>query len=507
MSLRHTLIGGTALALVAPIAQADVSAQDIWNDWKSYWSGFGYQVDATETTGSGTVTVTDLAMIFPLPEDEGQFELTMSQIEFVENGDGTVAVVFPSNIPMMMNMSPDGDVNIQATIDYSTDNFTMMAAGDPSEITYTYAADAMMLGVKDLVVDGEPIGDNILKIQATMKALNGTSIMTPGALRTIAQTMTLGETTYSANFAEPGGSDSFEMAGSIATMAFNGTTAIPAEMDPNDMGAAMADGFAVDGEFSYTGSSTEFSFSENGSVTGGRSGAEAANVGIVMNGDALQYKGGSTGVVFEMAGGDIPLPIMAQFGEIAFNMLIPVSKDETDPSDFAFALTLGDFVTSDMLWSMLDPGSVLPRDPATISLDLSGKAKMLFDLFDPEQMAQVEAGDAMPAELNALTLNNLLVSVAGAKLTGDGDFTFDNTDLESFDGLPKPTGAVNLELVGGNGLMDKLVQMGLLPEEQAMGARMMMGLFARPGAGDDTLNSTLEINEEGHILANGQRIQ
>ncbi|MEM9581020.1 MAG: DUF2125 domain-containing protein, partial [Pseudomonadota bacterium] len=102
---------------------------------------------------------------------------------------------------------------------------------------------------------------------------------------------------------------------------------------------------------------------------------------------------------------------------------------------------------------------------------------------------------------------NLLVSVAGAKLTGDGDFTFDNTDLTSFDGLPKPTGKVNLALDGGNGLMDKLVQMGLLPEEQAMGARMMMGLFARPGEGEDSLTSTLEINEEGHILANGQRIQ
>jgi len=55
--------------------------------------------------------------------------------------------------------------------------------------------------------------------------------------------------------------------------------------------------------------------------------------------------------------------------------------------------------------------------------------------------------------------------------------------------------------------MDKLVQMGLLPQEQAMGARMMMGLFARPGEGPDSLTSTLEINAEGHILANGQRIQ
>ena len=49
--------------------------------------------------------------------------------------------------------------------------------------------------------------------------------------------------------------------------------------------------------------------------------------------------------------------------------------------------------------------------------------------------------------------------------------------------------------------------MGLLPEDQAMGARMMMGLLAVPGEAPDTLNSKIEINEQGHVLANGQRIQ
>lgn len=156
---------------------------------------------------------------------------------------------------------------------------------------------------------------------------------------------------------------------------------------------------------------------------------------------------------------------------------------------------------------MIDPGKALPRDPATIAIDVTGKAKMLFDFFDPEQMVAVESGEAMPAELNALTLNNLLVSIAGAKLSGTGDFTFDNSDLTTFDGMPKPTGGIDLALNGGNGLMDKLVQMGLLPQEQAMAARMMMGLFARPGEGEDSLTSKIEINEEGHILANGQRIQ
>jgi len=48
--------------------------------------------------------------------------------------------------------------------------------------------------------------------------------------------------------------------------------------------------------------------------------------------------------------------------------------------------------------------------------------------------------------------------------------------------------------------------MGVLPQEQAMSARMMMGMFAVP-AGDDAMESTLEVTEEGRVLANGQRIR
>ena len=36
--------------------------------------------------------------------------------------------------------------------------------------------------------------------------------------------------------------------------------------------------------------------------------------------------------------------------------------------------------------------------------------------------------------------------------------------------------------------------------------RMMMGLFAVP-TGEDTLTSVIEVNDQGHVLANGQRLK
>jgi len=181
----------------------------------------------------------------------------------------------------------------------------------------------------------------------------------------------------------------------------------------------------------------------------------------------------------------------------------PVSASE-DQQDFSFLLKMRDFTMSDMIWSMLDPSAVLPRDPATIVLDLSGKAKVLVNYLDP---TVVENMDSPPGELNALKINELLVSAAGTKLSGTGDFTFDNSDLASFDGMPAPTGIANLELSGANGLMDKLIQMGLISDSDAMGARMMMGMLAVPAEGEDSLKSEIEITGDGQILANGQRIK
>ena len=111
--------------------------------------------------------------------------------------------------------------------------------------------------------------------------------------------------------------------------------------------------------------------------------------------------------------------------------------------------------------------------------------------------------DTVPAEVETLDINKLEVSVAGAELTGDGGFTFENNQGP----MPQPQGAVDLTLKGGNGLIDKLVAGGLIGDQEAMGVRMMMGLLAVPGDTPDTLNSKIEINDQGHVLANGQRIQ
>jgi hypothetical protein len=47
---------------------------------------------------------------------------------------------------------------------------------------------------------------------------------------------------------------------------------------------------------------------------------------------------------------------------------------------------------------------------------------------------------------------------------------------------------------------------GLLPEEELMGFRLMLGMFADV-VGDDHLVSQIEITPLGQILLNGQRLR
>ena len=55
--------------------------------------------------------------------------------------------------------------------------------------------------------------------------------------------------------------------------------------------------------------------------------------------------------------------------------------------------------------------------------------------------------------------------------------------------------------------MENLVKLGFVPQEQVLGARMMLGLFARPGDEPDELVSEIAITEDGQVLANGQRLR
>ncbi len=505
MTFRQTLLSSAALLVISgpQTALADVNAQVVWADWKAYLEGFGYEVSSREATSGDTLTVSDLIMSIDLPEGEGAMSMSLGEMTFTNQSGGSVAVGIAESLPIAFKFNTEKDEPVEGVIDYNNTDLSIIVSGDPNNMTYTYSAATLDMIMKSVMVNGTTIPINAINVM--LKDMAGTAQMKTGNLRDVTQTFTAASMSYNVDI-PPIDGNSFKMVGTLNGLSFDGTGAYPmGAADPQDLASMLKAGFAFKGGFAHEGGSTKLNFNEDGKVTEGESSTDSGSLAVTMDADQLHYTGKTKGLRSTMVGGDLPLPIELNSQESAFNVKMPVAPGDS-AQDFEFGLLLGGFTTSEMLWGMIDPTQQLPRDPATLEIDLAGKAKLLLDMFNPKEAAKMEDGSA-PGEIESIDIRTIRLNVAGADLTGNGAFTFDNSDMETIPGMPKPEGAVELKLVGGNGLLDKLVAMGLLPEDQAMGARMMMGLFAVPGEGEDTLNSKIEVNDQGHVLANGQRLR
>lgn len=505
MTSCRRLAGTTALAtfMMAQSALADVTPQQVWDDFKGYLEGYGYTVDGTETTSGDTLTVSDIKMTVPLPEQDGTVLMSIPEMVFAADG-GAVDVSWPEEMPIDLDVTADGE-KVEVGLLYRTVGGDMTVSGDIDDTKWDFAASSLAISLNKLVVDGEEISRENARGEIAMTGVTSNSQMATGDLRNIVQEMTAEQLSYDIAAQEPGNDqNNMLLKGSMSGLTYSGSGALPKEIDPEDPAAIFRAGFDVSGSFAYEAGESQFNFVDRSESMAFQSSSQGGDGRVALNAQSWAYDYSVRGLDVQVAGSDIPFPVSVKAQEFGGGLTMPVSKTE-EPQDAALSVKLSDFEMNDMIWQIFDPGAQLPRDPATISVDLTGKVRMLFDIFDPEQAEMMDNAD-MPAELHELTLNDLMVKAVGVVLTGSGAFTFDNSDLETFGGMPRPQGEVNAELTGGNALIDRLIAMGLLPEEDAMGFRMMMSMFT-VAKGDDVLSSTLEVNEQGHVLANGQRIQ
>ncbi|MEM7076129.1 MAG: hypothetical protein AAGA28_15025 [Pseudomonadota bacterium] len=509
-STPNSTLGATAPALAlamifsAGASWADLTAEDVWADWQGYLSSAGYDVTATQSQSGNTLSVTDITLGMVLPEDEGNMTADLGRLDFEEMGDGTVSVRLPASMPMSLTLDVVDEGEMTVGFEFTNSGFDMRAAGVPADLTYTYSADEIGFALTGIESDGETIDTGTFTVN--MANVVGETLMKIGDLRSSVQKMTSESLVYKVDFTDPELGGTLQWESTIQGLDLIGNGAVPIQSDLTDMAAAISDGFAADATMRFGSGQTKIRFQDSATEFSADTSSEGGTFQAGFGANGLGYTLGTTGLKVFFQGNDVPFPVEAAIGEAALNLLLPISKSE-EMQDFAFGLTLGDFTMSDLIWGIFDPGAQLPRDPATVALDMTGKMRLFLDLLNADDMAAIEATGAAPGEVDSVTLNDLRISLAGAELTGQGAFTFDNSDTETYDGLPKPEGAVDLTLTGGNGLLDKLIAMQLLPEEQAMGVRMMMGLFAVPGEGADTLNSKIEVTPDGQLLANGQRLR
>lgn len=488
--------GVLSASLLTSTAASALTADQVWASLQTRITGFGMTVTASTQAKSGS-TLAVKGLTIGAVTKGGTVGVKVDELDFVEGSDGSVTITPSASIPVTFSSAPDQKPKTEATATITQAGAKTIVTGQEGDLTYTGSADTAQVAVHGIKSDDKNVD---LRLIAALAGLKSTYHVTGTSPQQADSTSSVDSVKLSIDATNPDGPGTFHAEASVAALVGNGKMMMVPGMDLKNMSAALAAGYAVDSTLSYGATTFAFKFDQapkssasSGSLTGGK-------VNVSMDKTHLQYGGGSTGLDMTVESSDSPIPsITLKMAESAFNFLLPVGKTDA-PQDFALLTKLDGVSVNDEVWAMMDPKGVLPHDPATVILDLAGKGKWAFDFLDPAQAAKPPA---IPGELDALTLNQLEVKLVGADLTGTGAVTFDN----NAGGMPKPTGAVDLTLTGGNGLIDKVTKMGLVPQDQAMGARMMLGMFAKPGEGADTMTSKIEFKADGSILANGQRIQ
>ena len=499
-----TLLAAALVPFLVTPALADLTAEDVWENWKASAGLYGDATVTGEETRSGdTLTISNFAV--SLSDTGSRILVEIPLIEFEELGDGSVSIRMSSSYPMEFSFDDPETGSVLGRLRVEHDGLSMQASGDPGAIRQTYQAPQISVAMDELTVDGE-------QVEATgaftIRTVAGSSLTGSGAPQQLESTFSAEALVAQFDLSEPDEDDlliNFAMTMENLRSDSSGTMSPFSSGDTLD--EMLAAGLATEGTFSHgatryslSGGDTEQNFRIDGTVATG-------SLDVSIGPGGLSYGGSNSDITFVMSGSDIPFPSLSfELRESSGRLTMPLVRSD-EPQDFVMQTSLDGLRIDDAIWSLFDPGALLSREPARIVIDIAGKGNWLIDITDPEQAASAETSGEVPGELHALELNELNVEIAGLQLLGEGGFTFDNADTVTFDGMPRPEGRIGFTLLGANAFIDSLVTLGLVPEDQAMGARMMLGMFARPGDGPDSLISTIEVQPDGSVLANGQRIR
>ena len=502
--MTRTLFCSTALALVftATGVSADVTPEEVWESWQALSTAAGQELTVGGTARNGdTLDVTDLVMTHT-DDLGGSFSMSLDKMSFKDNGDGTVGVTMSDSYPLTLAFPADSDGPSTLKLTVTQPGILITAGGTATETKYDFTAPLLSVKLDE-------VKDETGKVLPTEAEFVLTEISSSYLVARNGD-----QTALDSSFAAKGlvlnlSGDNTEGGGSgVVTLSMTDVNSktkgnfLGVEVMAN-MATALNSGFTTESSFNFGTFGLSADITEARGPTKIAGAASGGGLVLAIDKTRVSYGTSFKDLGLTVSGIDIPFPEVAvTLKEFGFNILMPVSKSET-PQDFAYLTKLVDLTVSEDVWGLVDPGAVLSREPATLILDVKGQGMWKHDIMDPAvDLEQLEA----PGELTSLDLTQALVKAAGTEVGAVGALTFDNANLESFDGVPAPTGTINIDIKGVSALIDNLIKLGIITDDDAMGARMMLGMFTRPGTAPDQVTSAIEF-KDGGIFANGQQIQ
>lgn len=497
--MQRLLPSVSAFALLASTpALAQVSAADLWAEWQATSAAMGQEMTAEVTqTADGLI----LDNFTTTTEADGTTTTgRLDRVTMTEMPDGSLSVALSNPYVATITFPEDiGGPNVTIEILMTHEGLDIAVAGTPEARSYSYTADAIFVTEGMISNDrGEPVPTIDMEIVArdlsTTYLVAGTeatgqSFESSGGTATVAGRIDV--------LPPPGEQGrlkaSFALGG--LTSEASGTVVALAAMQQSAEG--LPEGFDVAGTTAYDWSRFEMSFEDPTQAFNVYYANGGGTAGVALSNAELRYDISATGMETRVSGTELPARIEVSAAASELSLTIPLAAAPT-PSTAAMRLSYRDLAVSDEVWGLMDPSGSLPRHPLTVVFDATAQVQLMVDLLSEGAMEM----QSPPGELRALTVSELEVTFGDTSLTGSADVTFAPGQL-----VPQPVGRANLSLAGGNALLDQLQGAGVVNPEQAGMARGVAGMFSRPGAAPDTIETTIEFLEGGSITANGVPLQ
>lgn len=498
-------------------AFAQVTPDQIWERFASTYTNMGYEVTVgAEDNAGSTLTLTDVVL---KSSDEGfDASITFPEITLQETGDEKVRMTIAEETTAHITGEvPDAEPFEMTMLMTAPGNETVVS-GTPEDMLFEFSDQdiTMTLELSGL----EPTGDGA-PVSLALSGMSGEYRMKQAEGMEYIYDMQVAKADMAIDgiFTDTEDDAKVNLSGQVQVndSIFTGTYFMPEDMpeDPARLDLALDAGLRGNGDFqagAMTGSGDFETTESDGSTNSGTFAlnSEESSLGYSLSEEGISYNTSSRGSEVTITPQNMPFAVSYAIENSAAELAVPVSQSE-DTQPFKLMFEMSGLTLADDVWNLFDPQQQLPRDPANLKIDLSGDAVLSKNLFDPSLAEEVDEGideemtesasPPMPFLPKSLKIDEILLQAVGADAKASGDLTFSEN-------VEQPVGVITGEFTGVNALLEKLVAMGLVPQDQLMGARMMLGMIAKPVEGEtDKLQSEIEFKEGGSIFANGQQLK
>ena len=492
------------LVFIPLLANAELSTRDAWDNLKKLLETGGYQVIGQEISVGSDLSIKNVQISFEV-DAQTDINFDISSVDLTKNKDGFIYIRLPEEIYVQYLNEDEFGYKTEASILVRARELDFKVSGKLSQVLYQLTASSAGFALVELLENGVPSPDFSAEMEFVLADVNSTIRVTGISTIEITSLLSASGASIKGGLSVLSVPLELNFQYVMDQLKSSSVSNEPKVSLDEDFELALAKGFSSTSNFTFDASQLSLNATTPGGplsllLTTGPSSLTSAlsQSGFFIQSDNEQSKFNlnvpSNGWNFEL-----------DFQEFSTSLNIPLLA-KSGEQEFGMSVNLSGLNLSDTLWNLFDANNLMPDDPASIKFAIEGST-ILDEGLTSETIIENQNLDPLEfGQILRFKLKEFLFNALGITVEANGSFEFDNADLETFEGIPRPMGTASLKIKGSNAFIDRLENMQVLPSETIMGARMVLALIMR-ATGDDILLSEFEIDEKGKVYANGQRLR